>query len=135
MKIKSFVRLGIVIMATGLLSCDLFKSKSATVNPLVGKWKLDSIQANDSGDASLAYLLFAMASQDSGKIFFEVTKDSLLTREGATVTERLGYKLDTVKKQLLVSDSLPQVYQYHLSKDSFLTLTDKDSVSLFLKKQ
>jgi hypothetical protein len=123
----------LVCVAFLLASCNLFQSKTPS-NPLLGKWKIDSLYTADSSSANMAVMLLAMAIKDTGQIVLDFQKDSVFTLQDGYITEESPYQFNKKKKKLLITDSSGRSYDYSVENDSVISLRDKDSTIMFLKK-
>lgn len=114
---------------TALVSCDQ-SAKPKNANPLIGQWKIDSIATttNDFGA-----LLLAMSLKDSSAYDMSFTEDSVLLQQKDTVTKS-AYTFNASQEQLFINED-STVFTYHLIEPNYIKLTDKDSSTLFLRKQ
>ncbi|MER3471708.1 MAG: hypothetical protein C4330_10380 [Chitinophagaceae bacterium] len=127
MKIKILSAFAIAIFV--FPSCNWLKQKT---NPLVGSWKIDSLNITKDSN-SIVYLLLVMAKQsDTTKADLAFTNDSvvLFTRDGI---ERTPYVF-TAPDQLIFKDSTKEQFTVQKISDSLITVTSKDSTVLYLKK-
>ena len=135
MKKKTFTAALLAIAFAFLVSCNRTqKRKADTSDPLVGKWRIDTIQpGNDS--TALGHLFLAFSRNDSLNFDYEFRKDSV-TFYGKRSTETTKYTLDTVKKELVLGDSTEhEVYRFNRLNDSTVALIDKDSAVILLMKR
>lgn len=130
MKIKILVAL-LVIATIISLSCNWFRSKKNTSNPLIGEWRLDSVKQGK--DSSTADFLIVAAMKDSAGVHVSFTKDSIFTRSKSGVDTEV-YSFDQKANQLILADSVKQRFGYKKVNDSLVTLTSDDSAVLYLKK-
>jgi hypothetical protein len=129
MKIKTLFAL-IATAAIVFISCNWFRSKKKEVsNPLVGEWKLDSIQF--AKDSNVTSFLFVGVKPDSLEVSF--TKDTVFTRTKDHV-DTMKYAFDTKTNQMMIEDS-SQIFNFVKVNDSLITLMAKDSTTLFLQKK
>jgi hypothetical protein len=133
------VSLAIILIASLsilAISCDWFKSEPKPVtssNPLIGKWKLDSVRMGK--DTSFAYaLLFMAMHEDSSGIGIRFQPDTLFTYSKNDV-DTTFYKFDEKSKLLSFKDSTEKSYQFIKLNDSLISLQREDSSAFFLKKQ
>lgn len=112
-----------------LASCSLFKSKP---NTLVGNWRIDSLHITKDSNA-IGYLLLAMAKQeDSTKADIAFTKDSVLFFSNEA-NEKIAYHLNAAN-ELILQDASNEHFRFQKLNDSLITLSSKDSTTLFLRK-
>lgn len=129
MKIKIIVAL-IATATIVFISCNWFRSKKKEVsNPLVGEWKLDSVKF--AKDSNFASFFFAGINPDSLEVSF--TKDTVFSRTKDHV-DTMKYVFDTKTNQMMIEDS-SQAFNFVKLNDSLITLTAKDSTTLFLQKK
>jgi hypothetical protein len=117
-----------------LTACNTFSSKNNQANPLLGKWKIDSLYTSDTSSDNMAVMLLAMAIKDTGKIVLDFQKDSVFTIQDNYITEESPYKFNKHQQTLLITDSSHRKYDYTEINDSMISLADKDSTILFLKR-
>ena len=119
-----------------IASCHWFKSntEAKASNPLIGKWKIDSVTLGRDTSLAHALLLIAMNEDSSGtKVAF--TQDSLFT-SSKSGTDSLVYNFNEKEKQITIKDSSSYVYSFETISDSIVSLTaTKDSSVVFLKKE
>lgn len=131
MKIKIYAAL-IAAASIALFSCDWFSKKTKKSNPLIGNWKLDSIDVGK--DSSLVHAFVAIAiKEDSNAMELKFTQDSFLISGNKPDTAK--YWFNEKSNQLVVKESTDELYSYHRINDSTVSLTAKDSSVLFLKKR
>ena len=132
MKIKALFAL--VAMATIIsFSCNWFRSKTDVHNPLIGQWRLDSV--NVVKDDSIARFLFAAAVNDPAGVTVSFTNDSVFTTSKNGV-EAVVYSFDRKTNQMNIEDSANQRFVYKKVNDSLVTLNStSDSTVLFLVKK
>ena len=117
-----------------LFSCDWFDSKKQDhSNPLVGRWKLDSLRAQGK-DSTMPFILSYQSLKDSAEIIFEFKKDTVVTISGDHHDTSL-YSWNQKEKQFIPADSSERIYQFVQLNDSSVTLTSKDSTVYFLQKR
>jgi hypothetical protein len=132
MKIKIFVAFFATVTII-FLSCNWFRSRKREVsNPLVGEWKLDSVGIKT--DTSRGNILFIAAVQDSNGVNISFTEDSLFvnSKDGIDTT---AYSFDLNTNQLTMGDSKPVTMSFSKLNDSVVSLTTKDSATLYLLKK
>jgi len=118
------------------ISCDWFKSEAKPVtspNPLIGTWKLDSVQMGKDTTPGQALLLMAMQADSSG-IQFQFKLDTVFTRSKNDVDTAL-YKFNEKNSLLSFRDSVATPFHFVKLNDSLISLQGNDSSVLFLKKQ
>ncbi len=139
-KVKKYFLVAFFAAATiiTLVSCDLFTLHKPhhSDNPLIGKWTIDSLSfGKDSNDLSIAYLFLAMSMQDSSSLHVEFENDSLTTTENTQTIEKTGYSFDNAASQVYFKDSSRTTFLFSRINDSLISLSQKDSVTLFLRRQ
>ena len=136
MKKVSLAILLIASLSIIAISCDWFKSDSKPItssNPLIGNWKLDSVQVGK--DTTLGYALLLMAMhQDSSDLHFQFKPDTIFTHSTNDVDTTL-YRFDEKNNLLSFIDSTEKPYHFIRLNDSIVSLQRDDSSALFLKKQ
>ncbi len=65
---------------------------------------------------------------------YEFAKDTLLFHLTNKETEKLPYQFNAAKNELTIKDSINQVLAYSKVNDSTISLMDKDSTKLYLRK-
>lgn len=140
MKKLVFAATMLAVISISLVSCDFLFGKKATVktNPFIGNWKIDSLDfAKDSGNKAINYLGFIMLAatkKDSAVLQYNFVKDSTTFYFTKNDSVRLAYAFDANKKEITIYDCVPSVCTYKVLNDSAISIMDKDSVTLFLKK-
>jgi hypothetical protein len=132
MKIKIFVAI-VATVTIIFLSCNWFRSRKKELsNPLVGEWKLDSVGIKK--DTSLGNILIIGAVQDSNGVHISFTEDSLFlhSKDGVDTT---AYSFDLNTNQLTTSDSKTETMSFSKLNDSVVSLTTKDSTTMYLLKK
>jgi len=131
---KAKITAAVIATATIIfISCKWFRTKKKEPsNPLVGEWKLDSLSIGK--DTSPANFLFVIAMQDTSDLNISFTKDSVFTQSGHGI-DSVGYSFDSNKSQLTIKDWATQAFAYSKLNDSLISLTSKDSNTLFLLKK
>lgn len=122
---------------TTVIACRWFETKKSAdqvVNPLVGKWKIDSI-ATTNDSSSFGYLLLAMSLDDSLAYDVEFTKDTLIFYQKGGATDKTAYTYNVSGSQLILQDSTREQFVFQKQNDSSATLAAKDSNVIFLKKR
>lgn len=105
-------------------------------NPLIGKWTIDSLSfGKDSNDLSIAYLFLAMSMEDSSTLQVEFENDSLITTKTTQTIEKTGYSFDIATSQVYLKDSSRTTFLFSRINDSLISLSQKDSVTLYLKRE
>ena len=135
MKKKTFTAAFTAAAFVLFISCNGSQKEQVDVSdPLVGKWRIDSIQpGNDS--TALGHLFLAFSRNDSLDFDYQFGKDSV-TFYGKRSAETTKYTLDTAKKELIFGDSASNgIYRFNRLNDSTVALIDKDSVVILLKKR
>lgn len=133
MKLKFFTAIVMIAMLLTLSSCSWFGNHGSKENPLLGKWRIDSLSSGkDSGSASLAVLLFYLA-KDSAKTVLEFKKDTVVSWVGTVAEERKSYQFDMGKSTLVVKDKVDQQFQFTRGDDSSATLKSAD-LSYYLRR-
>jgi hypothetical protein len=133
------ITLAIVLIASLsiiAISCDWFKSDSKPVtssNPLIGNWKLDSVQVGKDTTLGHALLLMAMHEDTSG-IQIQFKPDTIFTHSKNDV-DTTFYQFDDKNNLLSFKDSTEKPYHFIKLNDSLISLQRDDSSALFLKKQ
>lgn len=125
------------ICVTTVIACRWFETKKVAdqvVNPLVGKWKIDSI-ASPNDSTSFGYLLLAMSLDDSLAYDVEFTKDTLIFYQKGGATDRTAYSYNIPDSKLILQDSTQEQFVFQKQNDSSVSLTAKDSNIIFLKKR
>jgi len=120
------------------VSCDLFTSNKPrhSDNPLIGKWKIDSLSfGKDSNDLSIAYLFLAMSMEDSSTLHVEFENDSLKATENTQTIEKTGYSFDNATSKVYLKDSPRTTFLFSRINDSLISLSQKDSVTLYLRRE
>lgn len=130
MKIRIFFAF-VAILTIIFLSCNWFRSPEKEISsPLTGAWKLDSIRIGI--DKNLTQFFIIAAIRDSiKKVNISFTKDAILFHE---TNDSAGYFFDEKTNRLIIRDSTNQTLSFAKVNDSIVSLTTKDSVTLFLKK-
>lgn len=99
---------------------------------LAGSWKLDSVKTG--ADSNLIYfMLLSSMKEDSTEVDFLFSGDSLFTFVGDDADTNT-YSFNERKKEVTIQSDEKEVYVYNKINDSTISLTAKDSSSLFLKK-
>jgi hypothetical protein len=120
--------------ASALVSCNLFTSKQGTTaNPLLGKWKLDSIASKDDS-SSMGYLLLAMSINDSAAYDFQFDKDTIIFF-GKSETEKIPYIYNDTIKHLITSNEVKDTFLVKRLNDSITGFQGRDSGIIFLKRK
>jgi hypothetical protein len=131
MKFRSIAAL---FAATILLAaCNWFRAKTKEpVNPLLGKWKIDSLAPGK--DSSLAAFFLAKAIHDSSGVVANFTNDTIFSSsvDGVDTT---FYSFDLKKNLLKAAGPSNEVFSFARVSDSLVTLTSRDSLVFFLKKE
>ncbi|MDQ3683313.1 MAG: hypothetical protein M3352_09610, partial [Bacteroidota bacterium] len=104
-------------------------------NPLIGRWRIDSISTGKDTANDLTMLILAMALKDSSTNDYQFTKDSLLTFKNGNAFEGSAYHFDRSTKEFVLKDSTEERFVVNRINDSLLLLTGKDSTQIFLKKK
>ena len=116
-------------------SCQFFTSKQAdSQNPLLGKWKIDSIATRDDSTA-FGYLLLALSINDSAAYHYHFDKDSVLFFGKGDYPSKASYKYNDSKKQLIITNGASDIYSVQKANDSVTLLHSIDSAIIFLKKR
>lgn len=124
----------LITAALALLSCDLFTSKKGTTtNPLLGKWKIDSIATKDDSSA-LSYLLLAQAVNDSAAYDFQFDKDTI-TFFGKDETEKVPYVYNDTIKHLILTNEEKDTFLVKRLNDSITGFHSRDSGIIYLKRK
>jgi len=130
MKIKFFVALATLIII--FLSCNWFRNdKNQMSNPLIGEWRLDSVQKGN--DTLKASFLTAAVPKGSGDIHFSFTNNFIFAHSNGVV-DTTEYSFDRKSNLLKVNDSANQTLTFVKINDSLITLVSKDSSVFFLQK-
>ena len=130
----------LAVVSISLVSCDFLFGKKASVktNPFIGNWRIDSLDfAKDSGNKSVNYLgfiLLAATKKDSAVLQYNFVKDSTTFYFTKNDSVKLAYAFDDNKKEITIYDSVPNICSYKVLSDSAISIMDKDSITLFLKK-
>lgn len=130
----------LAVVSISLVSCDFLFGKKASVktNPFIGNWRIDSLDlAKDSGNKSVNYLGFILLTatkKDSAVLQYNFVKDSTTFYFTKNDSVKLAYAFDDNKKEITIYDSVPNICSYKVLSDSAISIMDKDSITLFLKK-
>jgi hypothetical protein len=128
------VRTLIIVLAVAVAVYFTFKliTPANVESQLVGNWKLDSVKTG--ADSNLMYfMLLSSMQKDSSEIDFLFTKDSLFTFAGDE-TDTNTYRFNEKKKEITIDGDDKEIYQFNKLNDTTITLTAKDSTSLYLVK-
>lgn len=118
-----------------LVSCHFFTGKqTASYNPLLGSWKIDSI-AGGRDSSSLKALLLALAVKDSAVYDYHFEQDSISFFGKGETPQKVSYAYIDSTKQLVIMDAETEVYVVRPLSDSTTGLVDRDSSIIFLKKK
>lgn len=136
MKIEFRISLTLAFIAMLVSSCHWFDSKPfMSSHPLIGTWRLDSLHAKtDTGKASIGWFFLALAAKDS-QLAIEFTPDSIYTKGNGIRTGQVAYLLNQTGNRFSFGDSVLHEYHYHKLNDSVMTIADKDSIAMHLRKQ
>jgi hypothetical protein len=133
MKIKNFAAIIAALTVIVILSCNWFnKKKHEPENPLVGNWRIDSLQAGKDSTEGLLLLLMAKDALASARVQF--TSDSFFITTGDDV-DTSAYQYDDKTQRVFVKDSTGDAFDYHRVNDSTITLTGKDSLVFVLTRK
>jgi len=130
------MKLKIIIILVVLAAAVYFIFKMITPHnggsQLVGNWKLDSVKTG--ADSNLIYfMLLSSMQKDSSEIDFLFTKDSLFTFAGDE-KDTNAYRFNEKKNEVTIQGDEKELYLFNKLNDSTITLTAKDSTSLYLVK-
>lgn len=136
MKIKILAAFLIAASLIAFVSCKWFQSNKQMTSSLIGKWKVDSIHfRGDSVPSSQVVICGnSINSTNTKEPEYEFTKDSFIfsSRKQSMASSYLFNKADSL---LTIKDSTVQTYHFNKLNDSLISLTDKDSTILFLKRK
>lgn len=119
-----------------LISCKWFTSKKINEhNPLIGRWRIDSVSTEKDTTNDLGMLILDMALKDSSTNEYQFTKDSLLTFKNGNKFEKLEYHFEPSTQQVVLKDSTEERFLFRKIDDSLISLTGKDSTQIFLKRK
>ncbi len=119
-----------------LISCEWFTSKKVNEqNPLIGRWRIDSVSAGKDTANDLDMLILDMALKDSSTNDYQFTNDSLLTFKDGNAFEKMAYHFEPSTQQVVLKDSIEERFVVNRINDSLVSLTGKDSTQIFLKKK
>jgi hypothetical protein len=76
-----------------------------------------------------------MSLKDSSTLHVEFENDSLITTENNQRIEKTGYSFDNATSQVYFKDSSRTTFLFSRINDSLISLSQKDSVTLFLRRQ
>jgi len=129
--------LAVSIIAASLLlfvSCEWFSPHPKTENNFVGKWYVDSMYPTGKDTNLFRFYLFAMSRRykDSGVIKFN--DDNTFRGLNSVDSMRRNYRF-TKDSLFMQGDSFYNSFKFHFVNDSVLTLIEKDSTAIILKKQ
>ena len=119
-------------------ACKLFNDpkKTSSSNPLIGGWVYDSVAfGKDSSKLPIEYGLYALAYMDSAKTHFRFTSDSVFTIDKKDTSDRTAYIYEAGKQHVRFNDDKETVYTFSVIDDSTISLSKKDKVTLYLKKE
>jgi len=130
MKLKIF--LVIIIIAAAVYLIYRMMSPRNETSVLAGSWKLDSVKTG--ADSNLIYfMLLSSMKEDSTNIDFLFTRDTLFTFAGDEADTNT-YSFNQRKKEVTIQSDEKEVYVFNKINDSTISLTARDSTSLYLKK-
>jgi len=130
MKLKIIIIL-VVLAAAVYFIFKMIKPHNSE-SQLVGNWKLDSVKTG--ADSNLIYfMLLSSMQKDSSEIDFLFTKDSLFTFAGDE-KDTNAYRFNEKKNEVTIQGDEKELYLFNKLNDSTITLTAKDSTSLYLVK-
>lgn len=129
---------GAVLLITAvfaLLSCNLFTSKQGSAtNPLLGKWKVNSIASKDDS-SSFGYLLLAMAVDDSAAYDFLFDKDTITFFGKDAAPDKVAYTYNDTVNHLVITNAESDTFLVHRLNDSITGFHGRDSGIIFLKRR
>ncbi len=101
---------------------------------LTGTWRYDSLSfGKDSAHLPISFMLYALALHDSSKTYFRFSKDSAYILENDEITDRGAYNFNG-KDEITIRDTAETNRWLLTVNDSLITLSRKDSITLYLKK-
>jgi hypothetical protein len=99
---------------------------------ITGSWKLDSVKTG--ADSNLIYfMLLSSMKKDSSEVDFRFTNDTLITYASGEA-DTTGFHFNARKQELTLENDEKEVFECDKINDSIISLTAKDSTSLYLKK-
>ncbi len=135
MKIKNYAVL-IFAASLTLISCEWFTSKKVNVqNPLIGRWRIDSISTGKDTANNLTMLILDMALKDTSANDYQFTKDSLLTFKNGNAFEKTAYFFEPSTQEFILKDSTEERFVVSRISDTLVSLRGNDSTQIFLKKK
>lgn len=134
MKSKTYALLLTIAVCT-LSACNLFNTKQTTPqNPILGKWKIDSIDTGRDS-SSFGYLLLAMSINDSADFDYQFDKDTVTFFGKGALVMKAPYTYNDTSGQLVIKDSTADTYVVKQLNDSITGLHSNDSSIIFLKRR
>ncbi len=76
-----------------------------------------------------------MSMQDISSLHVEFENDSLTTTENTQTIEKTGYSFDNATSKVHLKDLSRTTFLLSRINDSVISLSQKDSVTLFLRRQ
>jgi hypothetical protein len=126
---KAIFFTGIVCLVLAHFSCN---TSGPAARSITGSWKMDSVtHSRDTEKARMMELLLVMAAGDSSMVY-TFTKDSLQVWTGRDRLESVAYERKS--SDLVLKKSPKDTLTLGWPADSLLTLTDKDSLQLYLSR-
>jgi hypothetical protein len=134
MKRKTLALL-LITAVSAFSACDLFTPKQTIAqNPLLGKWKIDSI-ATTQDSTAFGYLLLAMSINDSADYDYQFDKDTMFFFGKDALVVKAPYLYNDSSRQLVIEDSTSETYVVRPLNDSITGLHSADSSIIFLKRR
>lgn len=135
MNIQKMAAIGMAALLLLLSSCK-DASVTASQNPLIGSWRIDSVGGGSDSSGNIGLLLLAMALKDTAgtdATAFTFTQDSLTFTDNGE-KKAVTYTFDPVKNKLTIAGETDSVFYYRPATPGRIVLKDKDSAALYLRK-
>lgn len=125
-----------IVLVAGVISfssCNWFKSASKENDfNIQGKWKIDSLNGNDSFAASL--LAITTVNKDSIPAGIDFKEDSTYVKLPVSINAKGRYYVK--EKELFVANDTSYVrYNLNVVSDSLIHVSGKDSLFIAMKRQ